>query len=399
MQRQALKSPRGGIALATTLLVLFILAVIAFAICAVGIRNLGMVGGYRNASMAYYAARAGITEAFYRIDNDNSYGTSSSDSFTETLSNTQAYTVNFVSGPFYSVNNIAGSGSVNDGSGDSIPKKFVSVISSSTVRGRTVRLKGIGRLGYPGGDYAIFTDGTDDAAAITGDLRNNYTGSDVGMAFSSITGTATTTAGSGSISGSGGSRVYHAGSYPVPDLQVANIVSAAASRPGVYTPATLPDPLDGLLHPITYIEGDVTMNGGFTIRNGAILFVNGNFTVNGSQLLEQILEAEGTSTSRCAIFCTGNFRANGASCTNSLSIVAGGSIQFSGAADLRGFMYCNTSFEQNGNSNYTGNIMVRGGNFAAAGTNVVYDPRYMEALGQFFPPELVRVRILTMGQI
>jgi len=399
MQIRFSKSPRKGLALVTTLMILFILAVIGFAICAIGVQNLNLVSGYRNSSTAYYVARAGIIEAFSRIDNDNGYGTAAAQSFSETLSNSESYTVNFVSGPFYSVNNLAGSGSVNDGSGDSLPKNFVSVISSSTVRGRTVRLKAIGRLGYPGGDYAIFTDDTLNAANITGDVRNNYTGGGIGISLSSIMGTAMTMAayGSISISSSGGSQVYGANRYPVPDLQVASAVLSASGNSGVhvYTPATLPNPLDGTTDPIVYVNGNVTAGGGgFTIRNGATLFINGSLTINGR------LRLDSTATpSRNAIFCTGDFRANGSSGTDSCSLLIGGSIRFNGAADLRGFMYCSDFFDQNGTSSYIGNVMVRTGGFSGSGTSVVYDPQYMESLGQFFPPGTARMKILTMGQI
>ncbi|MFH0803451.1 MAG: hypothetical protein V2A78_13845 [bacterium] len=399
MQIRFSKSPRRGLALVTTLMILFILAVIGFAICAIAVQNINLVSGYRNSSSAYYVARAGINEAFSRIDNDNSYGTSSAGSFTETLSNSESYTVNFVSGSFYSVNNLAGSGSVTDGSGDSLPKKFVSVISSATVRGRTVRLKAIGRLGYPGGDYAIFTDDTLSGANITGDVRNNYNGGGVGISLTTIMGTAMTMAayGSISISNPGGSQVYGANRYPVPDLQVASTVLGAAGSNGVhvYTPATLPDPIDGATDPIIYVNGNVTAGGGgLTIRNGATLFINGSLTINGR------LQLDTTATpSRNAIFCTGNFRANGSSGSDSCSILTGGTIRFNGSADLRGFMYCNGFFDQNGNSSYIGNIMVRNGGFSGGNTSVVYDPQYMENLGQFFPPGTARMRILTMGQI
>lgn len=395
MQRWVSKSPRKGLALVTTLMILFILTVIAFAICAIGIQNLNLVSGYRNSSMAYYAARAGISEAFYRIDNDNSYGTSATQSFTETLSNGESYEVNFVSGPFYSVNNLAGSGNVTDGSGDTIPKKFVSVISSSTVRGRTVRLKGIGRLGYPGDDYAIFTDGVITAGNITGDVRNNCNG----ITLSSITGTALTTAGAGSITPSGGSCVYNASNYPVPDLHVATIVSDAAGGANVHVCnneaefLALIGPHKVLNGGTVYVNvggGNVTVNGGFDITNGARLFINGSLTSNG-----QINVSSGQN----AIFCTGDIETNGASCSDSCSIISGGQIRFNGKAELSGFMYCNRLFDQNGNSSYTGNIMVRNGGFDGPNTSVVYDPQYMENLGQFFPSELLGVRILTMGQI
>jgi len=395
MKRRTLKPPRGGIALATTLMVLFILAVIGFAICAISISNLSLVSGYRSTSMAYYAARAGIAEAFYRIDSDNAYGTSSNDSFTETLSNTQSFRVNFVSGPYYSVNNIAGSGNVHDGAGDNIPSRFVSVISSSTVRGCTVRLKAIGRLGIPGDDYAVFTDDFANASTVVGDIRNNYTGTGTGMSFTSLSGTATTMAGPGSISVQNGSGtlVYNAQRYSVPDLQVANLVSAASSRPGinVFTPATLPTTLDGATYPYSYVNGDVNLNE-LTIRNGATLFINGTFT-------GRLALALNTVASRNAIFSAGDFTVNGSSGTDSCSILTAGSIRFNGAATLRGFLYCNGFYDQNGTSDYRGNIMVRNGGLNAAGTDVTYDPQYMEALGHFFPPELVRFRLLTMGQI
>ncbi len=388
-----LKSPRGGLALLTTLMILFILSVIGFAICAIGVQNLNLVGGYRNSSTAYYAARAGINEAFYRLDSDNSYGTSSAHSFSETLSNNESYTVNFVSGPFYSVNNMAGSSGVPDGSGDTVPKKFVSVISSSTVRGRTVHLKAIGRLAFPGGDYAIFTDDVLNAANITGDVRNNYNSNGVGMTLNSITGTATTMAAEGSISIStaGSSCVYGASNYPVPDLGIPGIVAAGASKPGVtvYTPATFPDSIDGSVTPFVYVNGNVTAHK-LDITNGAIVFINGALTINGQLTY---------TTGRSAVFCSTNFRANGSSGTDSCSILTGGTIRFNGAATLRGFMYCNGLYDQNGNSSYRGNIMVRNGGFSGSGTSVVYDPQYMEGLGQYFPSDQVHMRILTMGQI
>ncbi len=386
---------RKGMALATILIVLFILSVIGFAISAIGIKNLGMVSGYRSASMAYYAARAGINEAFYRIDSDRNYGTSSIDSFTETLTNGQSYTVNFASGPFYSVNNLSGTGSVNDGSGESIPKKFVSVISSSTVRGRTVRLKAVGRLGIPGDDYAVFTDDLINIGTVNGDLRNNYTGTSTGMSIYSLSGTATTMAGPGTISvqNGTGNRVYNADRYTIPDLQVDQIVATAASRPGIHTydPDSIPNPLDGTSDPYVYVNGSVNINE-LTIRNGAVLFINGSFTGRLNLDLNNI-------PSRNAIFSTGSFTINGSSGSDSCSIITGGSIRFNGAATLRGFMYCNGFYDQNGTSDYRGNIIVRNGGLSAPGVDITYDPQYMEAMGQFFPPEQVRVRILTMGQL
>ncbi|HXE72413.1 MAG TPA: hypothetical protein VNO81_07100 [Candidatus Nitrosotenuis sp.] len=424
-----------GLAMAVTLSLLAILAILGLAITAVGVQQLNFGRHQADTSMGLLAAEAGLEEVRAAMQADPSYGTRG-ESFEGQLPSTAlryfgSFSAASAAAPgLVSVNNLASSTAVTRPDGTVVPPWTADIIASVKV-GRGQRVT-VGMILTNRWDQAVSTTGNFRArgnlkvygastlqeverilgGSSTGDMPGNIlANSDQNPAVqlslnSQISGVITTP---GGVNPSSFTNVVH-DTLPIPELSW-SFYTPASSDPryyelgaSSYSNLTLPAEAGRTL---IYRQGSLTVGGGLTLENctlsvdgdlnisGGLQLRNATLYVNGDVEISGGIHYGGSGAATGSIFVCGqgnDIQVDGsadfsASNTTGVSIFCQDEIRLTGGASLQGVLYANGDLTATGGARVIG-MAITNGNARTeveveGGATFIYCPVYLQALTQY----------------
>ncbi len=423
-----------GIALAMTLVVILVISVVAAAIVLLGVSNQAQIGQNQQETLLLHIADGGVHELMAAIYEDPDYKSDGSGQYTTNLVNANYWWTfnNSSSGP-WCVNNMNGATTVNGpspagGTPVQVPPGTAFVVVSASAGGvngpAPVRVASIVTSVYP---YGMASDGkilinSFRGASAPGSIRSNLVGGNPNIDIrTTLSGTAISRDGDGSITGTGGTKLFNQPPVTIPDIPISQIVGSWASGGPYGGPATYRvnsgknvdfsgnPPNKIILGPpenrtidapapgeevTIYVDGNLTLQHS-TLPKGVHLFVKGSLTTNGQlETVNSAFHEPGPSAeidpNSNYIFVGGGVTTNGASGPN-LMLFSTSGIRYNGnTTGLTGFMYVrNGDITLNGKGTFQGIALARtspgstNGNVTARNSEIIFDPTKLPKMVTF----------------
>ncbi len=424
-----------GIALAMTLVVILVISVVAGAIVLLGVSNQAQIGQNQQETLLLHIADGGVHEAMAAIYENPAYQSDGSGQYTTNLVNANYWWTfnNTGSGP-WCVNNMNGATAVNGpsppgGTPVQVPPGTAFIVVSASAEGvngpAPVRVASIVTSVYP---YGMASDGkilinAFRGASAPGSLRSNLVGGNPNIDIrTTLSGTAISRDGEGSITGNGGTKLFNQPPVGIPNIPIDQIVASWGSVAGPYPhggPATyrvnssvdfsgnppnriiLGPPVNQTVNApppgqevTIYVDGNLTLQHA-TLPKGVHLFVKGDLRTNGQLETVNSAPVQPHPSARIDpnsnyVFVGGSTTTNGASGPN-LMLFSTGDIRYNGnTTGLSGFMYVrNGNITLNGRGTFQGIGLVRtnpgstNGNVTARNVEVIFDPTKLPEMVTF----------------